>query len=160
MIRLAKREDMPSVLKLIQELADFENEPDAVVITVDDLVRDGFGSSPIFHCLVAEEEKEIVGMALFYPRYSTWKGPTFHLEDLIVTQSHRGKNFGKELYSSFIEFAAQKKVRRIEWVVLDWNTHAIDFYKKSGAVILEDWRTAQMDEKAIEAYVKKSRQIN
>ena len=156
MIRLALKEDMPSVLKLIQELADFENEPDAVVITLDDLLRDGFGSSPIFHCLVAEEEKEIVGMALFYPRYSTWKGPTYHLEDLIVTKRHRGKNYGKELYFSFIKFAVQKKVRRIEWVVLDWNTHAIDFYKKSGATVLDDWRTVQMDEKAREAYVKTS----
>jgi GNAT superfamily N-acetyltransferase len=104
--------------------------------------------------LVAEEAGDVVGMALFYPRYSTWKGPTFHLEDLIVTQSLRGKGFGKELYSAFINFAAQKQVRRIEWVVLDWNTHAIDFYKNSGADVLDDWKTVQMDEQAIASYVK------
>ena len=156
MIRFAQKEDMSSVLLLIQELADFENEPDAVVISEEDLIRDGFGTHPIFHCLVAEEEGKVVGMALFYPRYSTWKGPTFHLEDLIVTQSLRGKGYGKELYSAFIQFAAQKKVKRIEWVVLDWNTHAIDFYKKSGADVLDDWKTVQMDENAIASYVKMS----
>lgn len=156
MIRFAQKEDMSSVLLLIQELADFENEPDAVVISEEDLIRDGFGTHPIFHCLVAEEEGKVVGMALFYPRYSTWKGPTFHLEDLIVTQSLRGKGYGKELYSAFIQFAAQKKVKRIEWVVLDWNTHAIDFYKKSGAAVLDDWKTVQMDEQAIASYVKMS----
>jgi GNAT superfamily N-acetyltransferase len=154
MIRFAEKKDMVSVLKLIQELADFENEPDAVIVTEDDLIRDGFGSNPIFQCLVAEEAGDVVGMALFYPRYSTWKGPTFHLEDLIVTQSLRGKGFGKELYSAFINFAAQKQVRRIEWVVLDWNTHAIDFYKNSGADVLDDWKTVQMDEQAIASYVK------
>lgn len=155
MIRFAEKEDMTSVLKLIQELADFENEPDAVIITAEDLIRDGFGSNPKFHCLVAEEEAEIVGMALFYPRYSTWKGPTFHLEDLIVTQSSRGNGFGKELYSAFINFAAQKQVKRIEWAVLDWNTHAIDFYKKSGADVLDDWKTVQMDDHAIASYIKR-----
>ena len=95
-------------------------------------------------------------MALFYPRYSTWKGATLHLEDLIVTQSLRGKGYGKDLYTAFITFAAEKWVKRIEWVVLDWNTHAIDFYKKSGAHVLNDWNTVQMDENAISTYVKSS----
>ena len=156
MIRFAQKEDMSSALHLIQELADFENEPDAVVVTENDLTRDGFGPNSIFHCLVAEDEGKVVGMALFYPRYSTWKGPTFHLEDLIVTQSQRGKGFGKDLYTAFIAFAAEKQVKRIEWVVLDWNTHAMDFYKRSGADVLDDWKTVQMDEQAIAAYVKTS----
>ena len=156
MIRFAQKEDMSSALHLIQELADFENEPDAVVVTEDALIRDGFGPNSIFHCLVAEDEGKVVGMALFYPRYSTWKGPTFHLEDLIVTQSQRGKGFGKDLYTAFIAFAAEKQVKRIEWVVLDWNTHAMDFYKRSGADVLDDWKTVQMDEQAIAAYVKTS----
>ncbi len=156
MIRFANKEDMPSVLKLIEELASFEKEPNAVVVTTEDLERDGFGDNPIFQCLVAEKEGKIVGMALFYPRYSTWKGMTFHLEDLIVTQSERGKGYGKDLYTSFINYAHEKKVRRIEWVVLDWNTPAINFYEKSGAKILSDWRTAQMDEQGIANYIKKS----
>ena len=113
MIRFAQKEDMSSALHLIQELADFENEPDAVVVTEDDLIRDGFGPNSIFHCLVAEDEGKVVGMALFYPRYSTWKGPTFHLEDLIVTQSQRGKGFGKDLYTAFIAFAAENKLKEL-----------------------------------------------
>ena len=156
MIRFARKEDMSSVLSLIQELADFEKEPDAVIITEEDLLKDGFGVDPKFHCLVAEKVGTIVGMALFYPRYSTWKGATLHLEDLIVTQSLRGKGYGKDLYTAFITFAAEKWVKRIEWVVLDWNTHAIDFYKKSGAHVLDDWNTVQMDENAIASYVKSS----
>jgi GNAT superfamily N-acetyltransferase len=120
------------------------------------LLKDGFGVDPKFHCLVAEKTGTIIGMALFYPRYSTWKGATLHLEDLIVTQSLRGKGYGKDLYTAFITFAAEKRVKRIEWVVLDWNTHAIDFYKKSGAHVLDDWNTVQMDENAIAAYVKSS----
>ena len=156
MIRFARKEDMSSVLSLIQELADFEKEPDAVIITEEDLLKDGFGVDPKFHCLVAEKVGTIVGMALFYPRYSTWKGATLHLEDLIVTQSLRGKGYGKDLYTAFITFAAEKRVKRIEWVVLDWNTHAIDFYKKNGAHVLDDWNTVQMDENAIASYVKSS----
>ena len=156
MIRFARKEDMSFVLSLVQELADFEKEPDAVIITEEDLLKDGFGVDPKFHCLVAEKVGTIVGMALFYPRYSTWKGATLHLEDLIVTQSLRGKGYGKDLYTAFITFAAEKWVKRIEWVVLDWNTHAIDFYKKSGAHVLDDWNTVQMDENAIASYVKSS----
>ena len=154
MIRFAQKEDMSSALRLIKELADFENDPNAVVVTENDLISDGFGPNSIFHCLVAEDQGEVVGMALFYPRYSTWKGPTFHLEDLIVTQSQRGKGFGKDLYAAFIAYAAEKHVKRIEWVVLDWNTHAMDFYKRSGADVLDDWKTVQMGEQAIAAYVK------
>ena len=156
MIRFARKEDMSFVLSLIQELADFEKEPDAVIITEEDLLKDGFGVDPKFHCLVAEKVGTIVGMALFYPRYSTWKGVTLHLEDLIVTQSLRGEGYGKDLYPAFITFAAEKRVKRIEWVVLDWNTQAIDFYKKSGAHVLDDWNTVQMDENAIASYVKSS----
>ena len=108
MIRFAQKEDMSSALRLIQELADFENEPDAVVVTQNDLIRDGFGPNSIFHCLVAEDEGKVVGMALFYPRYSTWKGATFHLEDLIVTQSQRGKGFGKDFIHCFYCFRSRK----------------------------------------------------
>lgn len=154
-IRNAKKEDMPAVLGLIKELATFELEPEAVVVTADDLMRDGFGSNPLFHCFVAEVNKEIVGMALVYPRYSTWKGPTVHLEDLIVKESMRGTGLGSALFSEVIKFGHQKGVRRIEWNVLDWNEPAIKFYEKNGAKVLRDWDVAQMDEQGIQNYIAK-----
>ncbi|WP_457609526.1 N-acetyltransferase family protein [Lutibacter sp.] len=153
-IRKGKITDMPAVLELIQELADFEKEPNAVEVTVADLEQDGFGDSPLFKTFIAELGGEIVGMALFYPRYSTWKGPTIHLEDLIVKKNKRGLNVGRALYTKVIEFGYKKGVKRIEWVVLDWNTPAIEFYKKTGAIVLNDWDTVQMDEKAIKKYLE------
>lgn len=152
-IRKAQKEDMNGVLALIQELAVFEKEPNAVLITAEDLVRDGFGDQPLFHVFVAENEKEIVGIALYYYRYSTWKGKTIHLEDLIVKESMRGTGLGYALYSEIIKQGQKDKVRRIEWAVLDWNTTAIDFYKKSGAKVFDEWRVAQMDENAINYFV-------
>lgn len=145
---------MKAVLGLIQELADFEKESDAVVVTVEDLVRDGFGPSPLFDVFVAEVEKDIVGIALYYYRYSTWKGKTIHLEDLIVKEEMRGTGLGYALYSEVIKQGKKDKVRRIEWNVLDWNTPAVEFYKKSGAKILDEWRVAQMDEAAINYFVE------
>jgi GNAT superfamily N-acetyltransferase len=148
-IRKATEKDMPFVLELIQELAIFEKEPDAVVVTVDDLVRDGFSENPLFQCFVAEVENEIIGMALYYYRYSTWKGKTIHLEDLIVKESKRGTGAGFALYKEIIQQGKAENVRRIEWNVLDWNTPAIDFYEKSGAKVLGDWRVVHMDENGI-----------
>lgn len=153
-IREGKIEDMPSVLNLIKELAHFEKEADAVVISVADLEKDGFGNAPLFKTFVAEVADEIVGMALFYPRYSTWKGPTIHLEDLIVKKNKRGLNIGSALYKKVIEYGYNLGVKRMEWVVLDWNTPAIEFYKKTGAHILDDWKTVQMDELAIKNYLE------
>lgn len=144
---------MKSVLELIKELAVFEKEPEAVVISVDDLVRDGFAENPLFHTFVAEVNNEIIGIALYYYRYSTWKGKTIHLEDLIVREKNRGTGAGYALYSEIIRQGKRDNVRRIEWNVLDWNTSAIDFYKNSGAKILEDWLVAQMDEKGIDAFL-------
>ncbi|WP_396142778.1 GNAT family N-acetyltransferase [Flavobacterium sp.] len=153
MIRKATEKDMPYVLELIQELATFEKEPDAVVVTVADLVRDGFSEHPLFHCYVAEKENTIIGMALFYYRYSTWKGKTIHLEDLIVKADQRGTGAGFALYKEIIKQGKKDKVRRIEWNVLDWNTPAIDFYEKSGAKVLGDWRVVHMDENGIEQFL-------
>ena len=152
-IRKAFKKDMPSVLELIQELAIFEKEPDAVVVTVDDLVRDGFSENPLFQCFVAEVDSEIIGMALFYYRYSTWKGKTIHLEDLIVKENKRGTGAGFALYKEIIKQGKAENVRRIEWNVLDWNTPAIDFYEKSGAKVLSDWRVVHMDNKGIEQFL-------
>jgi GNAT superfamily N-acetyltransferase len=153
-IRKGQKEDMSGVLALIQELATFENEPDAVLITVDDLVNDGFGEKPLFEVFVAEVEEEIVGIALYYYRYSTWKGKTIHLEDLVIKETMRGTGLGYALYSEIIKQGHRDKVRRIEWNVLDWNTPAVEFYKKSGAKILEDWQVVQMDETAINYFVE------
>ncbi|MFA9192108.1 GNAT family N-acetyltransferase [Flavobacterium sp. FZUC8N2.13] len=162
-IRVGQKEDMKAVLSLIQELADFEKEPDAVKITVDDLIRDGFGTQPLFHVFVAEVEletnnnqdtKEIVGIAFYYYRYSTWKGKTIHLEDLVVKSNMRGKGIGYALYTEIIKQAKKDKVKRIDWNVLDWNTAAIDFYEKTGAKVLKEWHVAQMDEAGIDDFIK------
>ena len=156
-IRKGRIEDMPAVLGLIKELATFEKEPQAVVVTVNDLERDGFGVKPLFHTFIAEENDEIVGMALYYYRYSTWKGKTIHLEDLIVKEEKRGVGLGFKLYSEVIAQGKYDGVRRIEWNVLDWNTPAIDFYEKSGAKIYKDWLVAQMDEKGINTFLEKNK---
>jgi len=153
-IRKGEQKDMKSVLELIQELAVFEKEPDAVELTVADLERDGFSSNPLFHTFVAEIDEKIVGIALYYYRYSTWKGKTIHLEDLIVKENQRGSGIGFALYSKIIEQGKIDNVRRIEWAVLDWNIPAIEFYKKSGAKILEDWRTVQMNEQQISNFLR------
>lgn len=153
-IRKGKPEDMSEVLALIQELAHFEKEPEAVIISVEDLIRDGFGETPLFHVFVAEVDKEIVGIALYYYRYSTWKGKTIHLEDLIVKESMRGSGLGYALYSEIIKQAQKDKVKRIDWNVLDWNTPAIDFYEKTGAKVFKDWCVAQMDEAGIAHFVE------
>jgi len=154
-IRKGEKKDMKAVLELIQELATFEKEPDAVVVTVADLEHDGFGENPLFHTFVAEVADEIVGIALYYYRYSTWKGKTIHLEDLIVKEKMRGSGLGFALYSKIIEQGKMDQVKRIEWAVLDWNTPAIDFYIKSGAKVLDDWRVAQMDENGINEFLSK-----
>lgn len=153
-IRKGQKEDMNGVLALIQELAAFEKEPDAVLISVEDLIVDGFGNKPLFEVFVAEVDHEIVGIALYYYRYSTWKGKTIHLEDLVVKESMRGSGLGYALYSEIIKQGQKDKVRRIEWNVLDWNTPAVDFYEKSGAKILDEWRVVQMDEAAINYFIE------
>jgi GNAT superfamily N-acetyltransferase len=156
-IRKGNPEDMSAVLELIQELADFEKEPDAVLITVDDLIRDGFGQNPLFSVFVAEVDAEIVGIALYYYRYSTWKGKIIHLEDLVVKDKMRGTGLGYALYSEIIKQAKKDNVRRIDWHVLDWNSPAIDFYEKTGAKVLRDWDVAQMDEAGIDAFLEKNK---
>jgi GNAT superfamily N-acetyltransferase len=153
-IRRGTPNDMPSVLSLIKELALYEKEPDAVVVTVEDLVRDGFSQNPLFHCFVAEVKGQIIGIALYYYRYSTWKGKTIHLEDLIVKEKERGIGAGMALYKEVIKQGEKDGVRRIEWTVLDWNLNAIDFYEKTGAKVLSDWRIVQMDEQGIAAFLE------
>ena len=154
-IRKARIEDMEQVLNLVQELADFENEPDAVEVTKDDLVKDGFGEQKMFQCFVAETEKGIVGIALVYPRYSTWKGPVIHLEDLIVSENMRGSGLGTALLDQVVKYGAELGVKRISWEVLDWNEPAIDFYEKKGANVLRDWDVVHLDEEGIKNYLER-----
>jgi len=154
-VRKGKKTDMKQVLSLIKELAVFEKQPEAVIVTEKTLLEDGFKDRPLFKTFVAETDGEIVGMALFYPRYSTWKGPTLHLEDLIVKKDRRRRGIGKALYNKVLKYAYKKNVKRVEWVVLDWNTAAIKFYKKTGAKILPEWRTVQMDDKSLKNYIEK-----
>jgi GNAT superfamily N-acetyltransferase len=144
---------MEQVLNLVQELADFEKEPDAVEVTKDDLVKDGFGEQKMFQCFVAETEKGIVGIALVYPRYSTWKGPVIHLEDLIVSENMRGTGLGTALLDQVVKYGAELGVKRISWEVLDWNEPAIDFYEKKGANVLRDWDVVHLDEEGIKNYL-------
>lgn len=153
-LRKATPNDMAAVHQLITELAIFEKEPEAVATTPEELLRDGFSANPLFEALVADVDGQILGMALYYPRYSTWKGKTLHLEDLIVSEQHRGKGIGLALYQAFIQEAVKQNVRRVEWVVLDWNQPAIDFYEKSGAVVLNDWKTVQMTNEQMQAFLK------
>jgi GNAT superfamily N-acetyltransferase len=154
-IRKGTPEDMKAVLGLIQELAIFEKEPDAVLVTEEDLVRDGFGEKPLFYVFVAEVASEIVGIALYYYRYSTWKGKTIHLEDLVVKEKMRGTGLGSALYAEIMKQGKKDNVRRIEWNVLDWNTPAVKFYENSGAKVLDEWRVVQMDEAGINSFLEK-----
>ena len=155
LIRKAKKDDMLAVYNLIKALAVFEKEPDAVEITLSDLERDGFGEASKFLCFVCEVNSEIEGMALVYMRYSTWKGPALHLEDLIVSQEMRGKQLGTKLLDQVVLYGSQLGVKRISWDVLDWNEEAIQFYEKKGANVMRDWYLVQLNEEGIKAYLSK-----
>lgn len=157
LIRKAEKKDSLAILNLIKELALFEKEPESVKLKLSDIENDGFGTKPLFECIVAEINERIIGMAIYYPRYSTWNGPTIHLEDLIVSEQYKGKGIGTQLYSNFIKMALNSGVKRVEWNVLDWNSPAINFYKKSGAKVLDEWRTVQMHQSEMKKYLKNIR---
>ena len=152
-IRAAQKEDMRQVLHLIQELATFEKEENAVEVSEQNLVEDGFGKHKLFHCFVAEKEEKVVGMALVYPRYSTWKGPVIHLEDLIVTKEMRGTGLGTALLDEVVIYGNDLGVKRISWEVIDWNEPAIGFYESKGANVMRDWDVVQLDEVGIKNYL-------
>ena len=154
-VRDARKEDMPKVLELIHDLAVFEKEPEAVEVTLKELEAAGFDGQADFKCFVGEVNKEIVGMALVYFRFSTWKGKIVHLEDLIVKEKMRGKGVGSALYKRVLEYASEQGVKRVNWEVLDWNEDAIKFYERSGAIIKHDWRPVEMNEIALNKFLKK-----
>ncbi len=144
LIREGRKEDLPSVLLLIKELAEYEKAPQEVEITVAEMEKTGFGENPVFRFFVAENEAGIIGIALYYIKYSTWKGPCIFLEDLIVTQSQRGKGIGTKLFEKMITVAKEMKVPRLEWQVLDWNEPAINFYKKYNANLDGEWLNGKL----------------
>lgn len=155
LIRTAKRDDMPQVLDLIKELAIFEKEENAVEVTIQDLQNDGFNDKPAFKCFVAIIDNKVEGIALIYDRYSTWKGKIIHLEDLIVSEKHRGVGIGTALLNQVVTYAHGINAKRINWEVLDWNASAIAFYESKGAKVMRDWDVVQLDEKAIKNYITK-----
>jgi len=138
-IREAKRDDCDAIYDLICELAAFERAEDEVDITPADLAEDIFGPRSILEVLLLEFDSEIVGAAMIYEKYSTWKGRAVHLEDLIVKEAHRGKGYGAALFEAVIELAKKREYSRMDWQVLDWNESAIGFYKKYGALFLDEW---------------------
>ncbi|MFG6685081.1 GNAT family N-acetyltransferase [Mariniflexile sp. HNIBRBA6329] len=152
-IRKAKKEDMSQVLALINQLAVFEKEPEAVIITVEDLQKDGFGDHPAFICFVAEVNKKVEGTAIVFHRFSTWKGKILHLEDLIVNETMRGMGLGTALLDEVVKYGHSLGVKRINWEVLNWNKPAITLYEKKGAHILHDWNVVHLNEQGIKNYI-------
>jgi GNAT superfamily N-acetyltransferase len=153
MIRSGQRKDVPEILALIQELALFENEPDAVKTTEADLLRDGFSESPFFQTKVCEVNGEIVGFALFFFCWSTWTGrPSLFLEDLYVKEKARGHGYGVALLQACAQVAVAKGCARFEWEVLDWNQGARDFYHKIGARHMEDWLVYRLDGEPLQKF--------
>ena len=157
-LREGQKSDMESVLNLIKELAVFEKEANEVELTKEELELHGFNANPSFQVFLAEFNGEVVGMALFYQRFSTWKGKSIHLEDLIVKKEHRNKGIGRALYYKVLSYAEEKKYKRVSWEVLDWNQVAIDFYESTGAKILEGWQVVHMSEAPLKAYVRKNKE--
>ncbi|MEC7754496.1 MAG: GNAT family N-acetyltransferase [Bacteroidota bacterium] len=151
-IRKGVKSDLPSVLELIKELAVYEKALHEVEITLEQLEEDGFGEEPVFQFLVATENEEIVGLALYYFRYSTWKGKAIYLEDLVVKESHRGKGYGQKLLDAIVEEARQTGSKQVRWQVLDWNEPAINFYKKLGAHLDGEWINCTLTAKQIANY--------
>lgn len=138
-IRKGIKADIPQVLNLVKELAAFEKAPNEVEVTIDEMNEWGFGNDKQFDFYVAIENSTIIGIALYYFKYSTWKGKCLFLEDIIVTETHRGKGLGKLLFDKVVQVAKQEKVRRMEWQVLDWNIPAIEFYKKYHTNLDGEW---------------------
>lgn len=154
LIREATPADVPLILEFIRALAVYEREPDAVTATEADLLRDGFGAEPYFHCLIAEHDSgngaKPAGFAFYFFNYSTWTGrPGLYLEDLFVHPEFRGVGVGKALLARVAAIAVEKGCPRLQWEVLDWNTPAVDFYAGLGASFLDEWRNVRMTGEAL-----------
>ncbi|SFO16743.1 L-amino acid N-acyltransferase YncA [Chitinophaga sp. YR627] len=148
-IRDVRKEDCPRIMELIQELAVYEKAPEAVTVTFEEFEAAGFGENPVWKAFAAvhtdNDQETIVGFALYYVRYSTWKGCRLYLEDLVVTESFRGKRIGHLLFERLFEEVREKKFNGINWQVLEWNEPAIRFYKKLNASFDPEWWNASID---------------
>lgn len=151
-IRRGTIEDLPQVLALVKELAEYERAPQEVTNTLADMERDGFGENQVFRFFVAEAASGIVGIALYYTAYSTWKGKTLYLEDLVVTEKFRRNGVGKQLFDAVAQEAKLTGAKRFAWQVLEWNEPAIAFYKKIGASLDGEWINCRMTEEQIKNY--------
>ncbi|MTI30523.1 GNAT family N-acetyltransferase [Xanthovirga aplysinae] len=149
-IRKGKKEDLPQVLKLIHELAVFEKAPNEVENNVEKMLEDGFGEKPVFEFFVAETDTQIIGTAIYYYSYSTWKGRCLYLEDLVVSESFKRQGIGKLLFNQLISQAKKEKVARLSWQVLDWNEPAINFYKKLNADLDSEWINCKLTREQLE----------
>lgn len=152
-IRAALKEDVPSILALVKELAAYERASHEVSNTVFMMEADGFGENPIFWAIVAEHQQQIIGLSLYYIRYSTWKGKSLYLEDIIVHASYRRKGIGKRLFEETIKAAQRMQVKGMTWQVLDWNQPAIDFYRKYPCSIDDEWLNCKLSEEFIQSFV-------
>lgn len=149
-IRTATADDCPRILDLIKELAVYERAPDAVTVTLNEFMDAGFGPNPVWKAYVATESGNILGFALFYTRYSTWKGRRLYLEDFLVTEESRGKGVGKLLFDKIIEEAKSGDYHGMVWQVLDWNEPAINFYNKYAADLDPGWLNASLSPEQID----------
>ncbi|HCN85047.1 MAG TPA: GNAT family N-acetyltransferase [Sphingobacteriaceae bacterium] len=148
-IREAKKEDCSRILELVHELAVFEKAPQEVTVSLDEFIDAGFGKKPVWKAFIAEVNGRIDGFALYYIRYSTWKGSRLYLEDLLVTESMRSKGIGKKLFDKILLEAKEKGFNGITWQVLDWNEPAINFYKKYGSKIESEWLNGSLSKEQI-----------
>ena len=144
-IRKGEKKDLPQVLDLVKELALFEKAPHEVINTVQQMEKDGFGENPIYSLFVAEEHGKIVGISIYYWRYSTWKGKRLYLEDLVVSESQRGKGVGKLLFDRTMQVAIDENCTGMMWQVLEWNEPAINFYKKYEAKLDDEWTNCNLE---------------
>jgi GNAT superfamily N-acetyltransferase len=144
-IRVGTKVDLPRVLELIKELAAYERAPHEVINTVEQMEMDGFGEQPLYGMYVAESKKVIVGISIYYFRYSTWKGKRLYLEDIVVSQNERGKGIGKMLFEQTMRKSLEDKCTGMMWQVLEWNEHGIHFYEKYGARLDREWVNVSLD---------------
>jgi len=151
-IRIAKADDCPRILELINELAVYEKAPEEVTVDLNHFIEAGFGQNQVWKAFVAEVDEQIVGFALYYTRYSTWKGCRLYLEDFIVTEEMRGKGIGKVLFEKVIEEAKNEKYTGMVWQVLDWNQPAINFYNKYKAHLESGWLNAALSQEQVKAF--------
>ena len=149
-IRIGTTADISFALNLVKELAVFEKASNEVEVTVEEMTEWGFGTNKQFDFFVALDNDVIVGLALYYYKYSTWKGKCLFLEDIIITESRRGKGLGKLLFDKVVQVAKEQNVRRMEWQVLDWNTPAIEFYKKYDATLDGEWVNCKLTNHQLE----------